>query len=114
MYRRAPTYIRRARRSKGLTQAELGVLLGYKENTILCFESGKRPPTLKFVLGCAWVFEQSIAELFPNLHNSLVEDIETNAAKLDTRLTGRTDPATRKIAALLKSISERAEPISLV
>lgn len=47
--------VRRERKSLGLTQAELGEIIGYSERHISIIECGKSPVPKHFALALAWI-----------------------------------------------------------
>lgn len=109
--RRLRIYLRSARKAAGLSQAELGALLGYSEAAVSKCENEARPPTFKFAIGCAYLFGKSIAELFPSATGSVQDVVGLNAAKLDEELRGRTDAESRKKLVVLSAMAQRATPL---
>jgi transcriptional regulator with XRE-family HTH domain len=105
--RKLQIYLRSERLAAGLSQAELGELLGYGEDFVRKCELGQRKPTIKFILGCELIFGRSAAESFPALVEKIQEEIGRNAASLDARLRNRTDAASLKKIRLLRGIVER-------
>jgi transcriptional regulator with XRE-family HTH domain len=114
MTRRRPRhYVKSARIAAGLTQAELGVLLGVSDTTIRKYENEQRNFGAAFILGCMLVFGQSAAELFPDFAQSIEERIGRNAADLDADLSGKTDAVSLKKLALLRDIASRSTTFDL-
>jgi transcriptional regulator with XRE-family HTH domain len=114
MTRRNPRhYIRRARLKAGITQRELGVLLGVSDTTIRKYENEQRTFGATFILGCMLIFGQSAAELFPDFAQALEERIGRNAAILDAELAGMTDAVSLKKLALLRDIANRSASFEL-
>jgi transcriptional regulator with XRE-family HTH domain len=100
-------YVRSARLSAGLSQRELGNLIGFGEDFVRKCELGQRAPTIRFVLGCQIVFGRSAGESFPKLVKTLQEEIGVRAAKLEAQLRDRTDAASKKKVELLISMVPR-------
>jgi transcriptional regulator with XRE-family HTH domain len=100
-------YVRSARLAAGLSQRELGDLLGFGEDFVRKCELGQRAPTIRFVLGCEIIFGRRPVELFPKLVQTLQEEIGTQAAKLDAQLRDRSDAASLKKNELLISMVRR-------
>lgn len=101
-------YLRSQRLAAGLSQFELGKLLGVSEDVISNCEVGRSVPRSAMVLGCELVFGKHPAKLFPALYEIVQEAIGIRAAALDERLRGRTDPSSLKKLRLLKRIAERS------
>lgn len=57
--------IRKYRRMRGLTQAELGRRIGVKNNTISQYESGRNSPEQNMIYSIAKELEVSVSDLFP-------------------------------------------------
>ncbi len=106
-------YVRTARKAAGLSQAELGELIGYHEDSIRRYEQGQRRPPLKFILACSFVFGQNLGELFPTLNRAIQDDIGIRAGRLDKRWRNLADPASRKKLALLHAIAGRMDAIDV-
>ena len=56
--------LKRYRLLKGLTQEQLGELVGARRETIMRLEAGKYNPSLKLAMDIAHVMEVPIEELF--------------------------------------------------
>lgn len=67
--------IKTLRKAKGLTQKELGSLVGCSESTICMYESGRRSPDYETLMRIANVFNCSIDKLLNN-EKPLVNDDE--------------------------------------
>ena len=107
MQRRLRQYLRTARLSAGLSQSELGALLGVSADVISNVERGVSSATVKTVVGCSLLFGQTTAELFPSLYRTIEDDICARAVAFDRKLRGRTDPASCKKLALLAELVDR-------
>jgi transcriptional regulator with XRE-family HTH domain len=107
---RLQQYVRTKRLTAGLSQAELGALLGYSESFVQKCETGQRVFAARFVIGCAIVFGEPLHALFPALVRDMQEEIGRNAATFDERLRGRTDARARKQLALLSAITKHTIP----
>lgn len=100
-------YLRSERLAAGLSQRELGALLGISEDVISNCERGRSAPSTAMVLGCELLFGKNPARLFPALYETVQEAIGIRAAALDVRLRGRTDLASLKKLRLLGTIASR-------
>jgi DNA-binding XRE family transcriptional regulator len=100
-------YLRTIRLSNGLSQADLGLLVGVSEDVISNCELERTNPTTAVVLGCMLLFGKTAPELFPTLCEAVQESVGAGAAALDERIRYRTDPASLKKLALLASLSAR-------
>jgi transcriptional regulator with XRE-family HTH domain len=113
MPRRPNHYIRTARLSSGISQSELGRLLGVSADVVMNVESGRSIPSFTFVLGSSLLFGKSAERLFPFLYNSVQENLGQHAAELDNELSGRTDAISLKKLGLLSAMAKRTSPIAL-
>lgn len=83
-------HARKCRRRLGLTQIEVGFLLGgVHGNTVYRYESGRQVPTLRSALACEIILGVPARELFPDIHEEVEHIIRKQARKLIRRL--RTD-----------------------
>ncbi len=78
--------IKRTRKSKGLTQAELAERLGKSEMTIRRWESEERSPRMEEVQKIAQVFNISVSEL---LSDTTEEKGTSSQSATDTVNSGR-------------------------
>ena len=77
------TYIRTFRRGSGLSQRELGYLLGVSEDVIGNCERGYSHPPLEVILGCSVIFGKQPLDLFPSLIYAIQDGIGRRAADCD-------------------------------
>lgn len=101
-------YLRSERLTAGLSQSELGALLGLSEDVISNCERGRTTANAAIILGCELIFGKHPSLLFPTLYESVQEAIGIRAAALDERLRGRTDLASLKKLSLLDAIASRS------
>lgn len=107
-------YLRTVRLAAGLSQAELGTLLGVSEDVVSNVERERTIPTLAVVFGLWLVFGKAPAELFPSLCEGIVDGVGARALGFDETLRDRPDAATRKKLTLLKGMTDRlAAPTGL-
>ena len=104
MPRLLPSYLRTLRLSAGLSQAELGLLLGVSEDVIGNCERGVSLPNPSVLLGCTYLFQTSAADLFPRLQREVMDRIERGAVACDERWRGRRDPVSLKKLGFLQRI----------
>lgn len=108
--RRLPNYVRIHRRKVGLSQRELGRILGYQDEVpISRHERFHATPTLITALGYEIVFRIPVSEIFAGLKDLVEEDVERRMIELGTTLgqRGASDPRAAMIARKLEWLSER-------
>lgn len=104
---RHKSYLKTYRRKAGLTQPELGGLLGVTANAISKYECGKRSIPAEVLAASEVIFGVSATKLFPALFNNVDEDLAIRALDLHQRLAGRQDPVSIKKLALIAGIPGR-------
>lgn len=111
---RLPTYLRTIRKRYGLTQDEIGFLLGYTDTAIARYEALSRPPPLKVVIGAALILGETARGLFPGIYNEIEDDIMRRAKDLYDSLDKRGDPKSdEKLRFLLEMIQRiGTDPLS--
>ena len=68
-------YVRPHRVNIGLTQKELGYLIGNGDNArISKLENGTKTPTLKEIVIFELLFDKAISRIFPDLYTKLAND----------------------------------------
>src|SRR5260370_16388922 len=84
-------YLRSHRRKSGLTQRQLGQLLGYQnEVQISRHERSEAVPLLVSAFGYQVIFRVSIPALFPGVYEDVRELIEERLGQLEMSLHSRT------------------------
>jgi transcriptional regulator with XRE-family HTH domain len=78
-----PSYLVRERKKWGLSQEELGILLGMTKSAVCRFETQGFKPSFDLVLATQIVFDLSLREAFPESFASVHEEVVRRAAKLD-------------------------------
>lgn len=82
-----PNYLAVFRRKSGLTQSELGKLLGYEDqNTVGRHEKSQAIPTLDAAIKYEIVFRVPVGEIFIGLHDLLTIDVEMKLAQFHEHL----------------------------
>ena len=93
MIQHLSSYVRSHRKRLGLTQAELGFLVGENnQSNITRYESGKRLPSAPILLALMALFDSGAEKLFPR---QLEDESLSMLAKLD-ELIIRLDPEDSK------------------
>src|SRR4051794_33531340 len=83
-------YLRTHRRKAGLSQRELGAILGYKrQGQVSRHERSKTVPPLLSAIGYAVVFGTPIHGLFPGLHTTVADAVAGNLAAFESDLQTR-------------------------
>lgn len=103
-----PLFQLRDRRLKiGLTQTELGALLGTADASVVSkHESGLRLPDLRTAIAYHVVLSSRIDQLFPDLVEEVTADIAARATSLAIKL--RSQGVDQRVAAVLHRLSEIA------
>jgi|SRR5580704_2916082 DNA-binding XRE family transcriptional regulator len=111
MKRKAATnYLKTHRRRFGLTQREMGELLGYKDpGQVSRHERSKSIPSLRIALAYELIFRVPVAALFVGLHGSIRGNVENKLRQMETELHGRTamDSDAKLVAQKLVWLNER-------
>ena len=68
--------LKKLRKEKGLTQTELGDMLGIDKSTICCYEKGTRQPSLENILDFMQIFAVTADYLLGSDH--LIKTVEDN------------------------------------
>lgn len=83
-------YLRTHRRRSGLSQRELGSLLGYEdEGQVSRHERSKTTPPLIAALAYEVVFRVPVSDLFPGIHAEVTRMMEGNLAAFEEHLQQR-------------------------
>jgi transcriptional regulator with XRE-family HTH domain len=107
--RTAGNYLRAHRRKSGLSQRDVGKLLGYKDpGQISRHERATSVPPLAAALAYELIFGAPVAAIFAELHDAVRRDVEPKLKEMETALEncagGRNAPL---IAQKLVWLSER-------
>lgn len=84
-----PNYIRVHRRRAGLSQEELGELLGFRLESVARHEQFQAAPDLRIAIGYEIIFRIPISELFAGLRDDVASDVEAKLARLEEQLGRR-------------------------
>ena len=102
-------HLRLHRRQWALSQTQMADLLGLKARSLVSrYEHGRGTPHLRSVLAYQLIFGVSPEHLFPNLRQSVADDVMRRAAALDEACRGRGDAASQRRAKLLEAMVDRA------
>ncbi len=110
--RELENYLRSHRRKSGLSQKQLGELLGYaNEVQVSRHERSEAVPPLPSALGYHIVFRVPIAVLFPKLYEDVREAVEARLGQLEIHLQSRAvrGHEAETIAQILVWLMERRE-----
>lgn len=103
-------YVRTHRKKAGLSQRDLGKLLGHpNQSAVSRHERSQSMPSLAVALGYAVVFGTSVAEIFAGLRESVEQAIEGRIAEFEEVLqqgSGK-GPQAAAIAHKLEWLTER-------
>lgn len=90
MNQRLDNYLRTHRRKSGLSQRELGSLLGYNdEGQVSRHERSKTVPPLIAAFAYEVIFRIPVSDLFPGIHTEVARQMEANLAALKENLQQR-------------------------
>lgn len=107
---RRGNYIRRHRKKSGLTQQELGRVLGYAdEGAVLRHERSATLPPLLTAIAYEAVFHVPVSELFPGLQSAVEQAVNSRLAELESELQTENTKAKRSrlVAQKLAWLDER-------
>lgn len=83
-------YLRMYRKRAGLTQKELGLLVGYhKKGQVSRHERSQCAPSLRAALGYEAVFRTHVSALFPGIQENITEKVEAKLAEMENGLGER-------------------------
>ena len=69
-------YVKAHRKRWNLTQAELGVLLGYGNNSVVSrIETGRQRPSLEELIFLELLFGKAASRLFPDVYSDMTEKL---------------------------------------
>lgn len=105
-------YLRAQRRAWGLTQDEVGCLVGIPwttpRNRVSALELGKAQPKSGEILAYSLIFGARPSKLFPHFYEIVEETVMRGAAKLERKLRDDTSRAGDRKRHLLDLIGSRA------
>jgi hypothetical protein len=110
--RKLANHLRTHRKRSGLTQRQVGALLGYQKDVqISRHETSKAVPLLVSALGYHIIFRVPMHSLFPGIYEEVRESIEGRLRELETTLHGRSvkGPEAEVIAQTLMWMMDRRE-----
>ena len=85
--RSLPNYLRTYRKKTGLSQREMGILVGYKSgHQISRHERFSSRPPLASAIAFEVIFQTPIAELFPGVHGRIKKEVERRLDSLKKQL----------------------------
>jgi transcriptional regulator with XRE-family HTH domain len=105
--------LRAYRKSTGLSQQELAVLLGLRSQGLISqFESGAKRPGVEALIACARMFDAPLKDIFPELHRGVERDLIARAKRLEIiRDRRRSGIGTDSLSSLITRLS--SEPRTL-
>ena len=106
---RLSNYLRTERLRSGLSQREFGELMGLSGSRVALAESDQRAQSIRVVLMAEIIFGRPHRELFPELVESMEDAILLRAAAIESRLSTRTDPVSKRKRAHLNALINRLQ-----
>ena len=88
-FQSSPNRLSVLRKQNGLSQKQLAALVGQDRTTISMYERGRMLPPLWCAAMFQFLFGVPIAEIFPNLFQSLERQIQLKQQKLGGRVPER-------------------------
>jgi DNA-binding XRE family transcriptional regulator len=80
-------YLRIHRRRAGISQYELGIILGYENGGAISLHEKRRSvPPLLIALAYEIVFQVSVSEIFPGLKDTVESAVEQRLTEFENRL----------------------------
>lgn len=80
-------YLRSRRKKIGLTQRDLGFILGQKSGSkVSLLEAGRSAPTIRDAIAFRRLFRQSVEELWPDFTKDLETTVDSGIRRLIDRL----------------------------
>jgi DNA-binding XRE family transcriptional regulator len=108
--RRPVNYLRSYRLRWGLSQKELGYLLGWDRPDIISRIEGKqRAPTLLLAMACYILFDTSAAEIFPDILAGIELLVMARVQEMYETIQGDPSRRTKKKIELLEDAIARAD-----
>lgn len=106
--------VRSLRKEYALSQTELAELLATSQTIISRIEAGDDVASIETVLALQVVFDVEPRMLFHPRYRRVEDAVMRRALKLDRRVAGKADSASRKKRELLSAMVNRANPSSTV
>jgi transcriptional regulator with XRE-family HTH domain len=109
-YQAAGNYLRAHRKKSGLSQRDVGKLLGYKDpGPISRHERATSTPPLAAALAYELIFRAPVAAIFAGTHDAIARDVEMRMKEMGAMLGSRNarDRNANLIAQKLSWVSER-------
>lgn len=111
---RLENYLRTYRKRSGLTQQEVGYLLGRETGALVSrYEKRRRLPPLETALAYEEIFGVPIGELFAGIRQSVGRDVKKRRLELRASLQTKTPKASdvRMAAHKLRWLADRERPL---
>lgn len=93
------------RKRWALSQREIAYLVGVNPAAISRYENGRLTPAARNLIALEIVFRRCGRRLFPSAYGQVEDAVMRRAAKLDSTLGNRTDPAAERKRAFLSRMA---------
>jgi len=106
-------YLKTHRKRAGMSQRELGLLIGYKnEEQVSRHERSKTAPPLLIALAYEIIFRVPVSAVFTGLHSNVSQMVEDNLFAFEQQLQNRRErnPHTKATAQKLQWLAKRNTP----
>lgn len=102
-------HLRLHRRKWALSQEHVAQLLGLKARSVISrYERGLGLPPFRCAFGLQLLFGVPIQDLFPELTQSICDDVMRQAIRLDEAVRDKEDPTSLRQLAFLRDLVDRA------
>ena len=105
---RLTSYLKTARLHSGLSQQEVGDLIGISRSMVAKIESGDRP-SRRFVLEAEVLFGSSGRDLFPAVYQTFETELILRAFELELRLADKMTAVARHKRSFLNALINRLQ-----
>jgi transcriptional regulator with XRE-family HTH domain len=100
---RLDNYLRSYRKRSGLTQSEVGFLLGRKNGALISrYEKRRRLPPLQIALALEALLGIPVSTLFAGMHEAANDDVRERVLELQSKLQAKTAKGSEALVAAHK------------
>ena len=89
LFQSSPNRLSVLRKQNGLSQKQLGALVGQDRTMISLYERGRALPSLPAAGMLQLLFDLNVADIFPGLFRQLEQELQSKRQKLSRRVAER-------------------------